>query len=138
MYVEPPGEIPKSFYPGMWLREAGHDPWSEPTAEVLRVGRKNVLLQVAGSATPWKAPIVGVQSAYRLVYASERPKLWADWIKPGAEFSLYQWGKLKIRQVRWRYASVEFENGVLIFPSLLILVRNGHPRRDLWDRLRED
>ena len=131
-------DAPKSFYPGMWLRRWDEGkPWREPTAEVVRVGRTSVAILSAGSTHSVRWDLDVARESFRKVYETPTPEL-PDWLKKGAEFSLYQWESLKIRRIRWAYASVETNSGVLMFCTLEGLTRQGRPRRTAWDRLLDD
>lgn len=137
--VPRPEDIPRSFYPGMWLRPASlGQPWREPYAEVIRVGRTTVHILSAGCTNPTRMKMEEARAEYRKVYETPTPEL-PQWIRPGAEFTIYNFGNLRIRQVRWAYASVEIlDRGVLCFCLLEGLAVKGEPRRNTWDRLLED
>ena len=131
-------DVPRSFYPGMWLRRADEGkPWRVPTAEVIRVGRKHVHVLSAGCSAPVKMTLDDAREAYRKVYETPTPDGVAGWLRAGAEFTFFTWGAMKIRHVRWAYASFETLSGVLIFGTLEGLTKNGQPRLSVWDRLRE-
>ncbi len=135
-----PNDIPRSFYPGMWLRRVEEGaPYTHPTAEVVRVGRKRVTIHGAGLPAPGLFTVEEAQRVYRKVYASEPPAVLPAWIKEGAEFRADRWDvAFRVRQIRWSCASVETTSGVLMFWTLEALARLGVPRRSTWDHLLED
>lgn len=132
-----PNDIPKSFYPGMWLRRLSEGtPYTHPTAEVIRVGRTRVTLHESGDVAPVRLPFESVQKDFRKVYQSEAPEL-PDWLKEGAEFTVGE-AILRLQRIRWSCASVTDTSGVLMFWRLTAILRTGTPRRSTWDRLRDE
>lgn len=132
-------DVPQSFYPGMWLRrlDEGHS-WQEPTAEVIRVGRTRVLILPAGRSEPVRMHVTMARDVYRKVYESPPPQSLPEWIRPGADFTAFDCGTLRIRCIRWGFASVETDSGVLVFWALSGLVAKAKPRRSIWERLTDD
>jgi len=132
-----PHDIPKSFYPGMWLREAEEGvPYADPTAEVVTVGRTRVSIREAGTTTTTRMTIAEAKKIYRKVYESKPPENLPEWIKEGADFRTPGWDTvLRICRIRWSCASVETASGVLLFWKLAALAKKAEPRRSTWERL---
>lgn len=132
-------DAPKSFYPGMWLRRLDEEqPWREPTAEVSRVGRTHVHILPAGCTASVKMTLEEARAEYRKVYETPSPVALPEWVRRGSEFTAFTWEAMRIRRVRWAYASVETIRGVLMFWNLEGLVKKGKPRRSAWDHLLDD
>ena len=132
-------DVPRSFYPGMWLRRADEgQPWREPTSEVVSVGRTRVSILSAGCIVPERLTVKEAQGMYRKVYETPPPTELPEWIHRGAEFTAFTWEAMRVRRVRWAYASVETIRGVLMFWHLEGLAKKGQPRRNIWDRLLDD
>lgn len=142
--VQEADDIPKSFYPGMWLRKVGNGrTFKEPNVEVVSVGRTSVSLIFAGKSPTVTMPQDTARELYRKVWRSEPPENVPTWVRSGAEFTLSDvgWGPMRLRTIRWGYASVElyanFTQNLIVFMTLE-KVCQGTPKLNVWNRLLED
>ncbi len=132
-----PHDVPKTFYPGMWLHQldGSKDAWCVPHVEVLTVGRKNVTIQYANHTRVLKVTKEDAQSGLRKVYASEPAVEIPEWLVPGREL-LFSGSTMKVKTMRWNYVSVyDQSSNALLFISLPVLLPLSTPILNVWERL---